>query len=65
MNTNTADTPNNTSDRLLTPVDIGLLVVGVGYAGLSLADVIDWPWFSVIIMLAVAASFYRDYRHRS
>ncbi|MWG33440.1 hypothetical protein [Halomarina oriensis] len=66
MASNVVDADDFSSVRVLTPVNIGLVLLGIAYAVLTLADVIDYPWLSVVfILVGGGVVSYRAYRRDS
>ncbi|HMB49989.1 MAG TPA: hypothetical protein VKM69_04955 [Natronoarchaeum rubrum] len=66
MTSNAVDADDSPSVRVLSPVNVGLVLIGFVYAVLTLADVIDYPWLSVVfILVGGGVVAYRAYRRDS
>jgi len=66
MTSDAVDAEDSPSVRVLSPVNVGLVLIGIVYAVLTLADVIDYPWLSVVLILVGGGVVtYRAYRRES
>lgn len=66
MTTDNADAKDSPSVQLYWNLFyIGFALIGVGYAVLSLADIIYYPWMSVVIILvSTGLVAYKSYQAR-
>lgn len=66
MASNSADAESRSLVRVFSPVNIGLVLIGVAYAALTIAGVVDYPWLAVVLILVGGGVVtYRAYRRDS
>lgn len=66
MASNTEDAESQSVVRVFSPVNIGLVLIGVAYAALTIAGVIEYPWLAVVLILVGGGVItYRAYRRDS
>lgn len=66
MSSNAADTEAPSSVRVLSPVNVGLALIGLVYAVGTLTNVIDYPFFSIVFILVGGGMVsYRAHRRKS